>query len=225
MTDDIKKHQLRVLQYDLVDGTHELFFGLMFLLMAIYFVIQAAAPESFSNSILNFLLFILLIPAGAFLINLPIQKLKERVTYPRTGFIVPRRPPEPNRVTRWAVWIGVPVLVVVILALLAIYRPVINSPHAQDWLQTSPLFPVFSSILMCGLWVIIGWRIGLRRFFIIAVLTLLSGIGILLTGLGGNLGMALLFGAMGAVLCASGGVTLWRYLRQNPPPQDTPDEQ
>ena len=78
-------------------------------------------------------------------------------------------------------------------------------------------------MLFSGLWVILGWKISLPRFYLFGAVSLLVGAGLFFNGVGGNIGLALLLGVMGVVLCISGGLTLRHYLRQNPAPQETTD--
>jgi hypothetical protein len=84
--------------------------------------------------------------------------------------------------------------------------------------------PGLGGLLFSGLWALVGWKIALPRFYLVAAASLLVGAGLLVSGVGRNLGMASLFGAESVFLFASGGVTLWKYLHQNPAPQESPDE-
>jgi hypothetical protein len=222
MTDDLKKHQLRTVQYDHVDGTPELAYGGLFLLIAICFYIFAKLPD-LSNSIFSALIIMLVFISGGFLIGRLGQILKERVTYPRTGYVAYKRQGRPiKRSTRLMIWIGAPLLTVILLALLFLNRQRVPAQSQDSALY---VMPGLTGLLFSGIWAIAGWKIAVPRYYVIAAASLLIGAGLLVSEVGVNLGMALLFGAMSLVLFASGGVTLWRYLRQNPIPQDTPDEQ
>lgn len=223
MTDDLKKYQQRTVQYDHVDGTPELAFGGLFLLIAICSYIFAKLPD-LSNSIFSTLIIMLVFVGGGFLIGRLGQIFKERVTYPRTGYVAYKRQGRPiKRSTRLMIWIGVPLLTVILLALLFLNRQRVPA-QSQDF--ASYVWPGLTGLLFSGIWAIAGWKIALPRYYFIAAATFLIGVGLLVSGVGVNLGMALLFGAMSLVLFTSGGVTLWKYLRQSPLPQEaTPDEQ
>ncbi len=222
MTDDLKKHQLRTVQYDHVDGTPELAFGGLFLLIAICSYIFAKLPD-LSNSIFSTLIIMLAFVGGGFLIARLTQLLKERITYSRTGYVAYKRQGRPiKRSTRLMILIGVLLLTVTLLVLLFLNR--LKFPtQSQD--STLYVMPGLTGLLFSGLWAIAGWKIALPRYYLIAAATFLIGAVLLVSGLGVNLGMALLFGAMSLILFTSGGVTLWKYLRQNPLPEDAPDEQ
>ncbi len=219
MPDDLKKSQLRAVQYQHVDGTFELTFGGTFLLMAasLYLVSRLEHPDSSLISFASLLVFLI----GVFLIDNLVQRFRRRVTYPRTGYITYRKPQSLKRSTRLVIWIGMPLLTAALGDLLFLYRSKFPM-QSQD--SALPVMPVFSGLLFTGLWVIVGWKIALPRFYLIAAASLLISAGLFVSGVGTYLGMALLFGAMGALLCASGSLTLWKYLRNTRPPEDTSSE-
>ena len=212
MKDDLRKPQLRAIQYQHVDGTFELTFGGTFLLMAtcFYVISRAKLPDS---SLLLFAPLVVFV-GGGYLFDTLIQQLRTRVTYPRTGYLAYRQPQPLKRTTRLIIWIGVPVLTVVLLVLLFLFRS--KFPVRQNQDNSLLVFPAFFGLLFSGLYAIMAWKIALPRFYLIAAASLLISAGLFVSGVGTYLGMALLIGAMGALLCASGGVTLWMYLRQNP---------
>jgi hypothetical protein len=219
MSDALKKSQLRTIQYQHVDGTFELTFGGSFLLMAACFflVSRMEHPDTSFLSFAPLLAFV----GGAFLIDNLVQRFRRRVTYPRTGYITYRKPQPLKRSTRLVIWIGVPLLTILFLAVLFLNRSKFPAGNQDSGL---PVIPVFTGLLFSGLWAIVGWKIALPRFYLLAVASLLVTAGLIVSGVGAYLGMALLIGAMGALLCISGGVTLWMYLRNTSVPQDTPDE-
>jgi hypothetical protein len=122
---------------------------------------------------------------------------------------------------RLFIWIGIPVFVVVLDALLFLNRSRFSTPN-QDYF--SLLMLGFSTLLFSGLWVIIGWKVALPRFYLIAIISFLAGTGLFINGIGSYLGWALSLGVMGTALLFSGGITLGNYLRQNPAPRELPDE-
>jgi len=220
--DPINRSRLRALQYQHIDGTYELTFGGVFLLTAVcfYAVGRIVMFDSFiSNNLLPFVPLAVFV-GGAYLIDALVRRFRMRVTYPRTGFITYQKPQPFKRSTRLAIWIGIPVLIVVLLAFLFLNHSYFQTAR-QDY--ASILMPPFLGLLFSGLWVIVGWKISLPRFYLIAAVSLLVGAGLFFNGVGGNFGLALLLGAMGLVLCISGGLTLRHYLRQNPVPQETTD--
>jgi hypothetical protein len=217
MSDDLKTSKLHAVQYQHVDGAFELTFGGAILLMAasIYLVYRLPNPDS------SPLLFapLLVFSGAAFLIDNLVQRFRRRVTYPRTGFITFRKPQPLKRSMRLLIWIGVPLLSVILLVLFFLVRSIFPA-QSQDSSFTT-IWPGFAGFLFTGMWVIVGWKISLPRFYLIAAASLLVTVGLIISRVGIYLGMTLLFGAMGVLLFASGGVTLWKFLRSTPPPQDS----
>jgi hypothetical protein len=211
--------QQRVLQYQHIDGTFELTFGGAVLLMGgcFYVISQITLPDSFAaNNLLPFTPLIAFV-GGAFLIDYLVQRLRSRVTYQRSGYIAYKKPQPLKRSTRLFIWIGSPILTVTLNALLFLNR---SKFPAQNQEPFSLLMLGFSGIVFSGLWAIIGWKVALPRFYLIAAVSLLTSTGLFFNGIGGYPGWALFLGMMGIALLISGGVTLWQYLRQTPSPQD-----
>jgi hypothetical protein len=222
--DPLAYSRQRALQYQLIDGTFELTFGGSFLLMAACFwgISQIAISNSFiSGNLLPFAPLVVFV-GGAYLMDSLAHRLRMRITYARSGFIVYQKARPLKWSVRWLIWIGIPLVTALLLAIIYLNRSLFH-PAGQD--LTSFLMPSFFGLLFSGLWIIVGWKTSIPRFYLIAAVSLLVSAGLFLNGLGDNLGMALLFGVMGAVLCASGGLTLLRYLRKNPSLQETIDEQ
>jgi hypothetical protein len=217
MPDDLKKSQLRTVQYQHVDGTPELGFGFLCLLVAILFLLFAKIPGFASSSFSTWSILLVFI-GGGFLIGQLTQVLKEKITYPRTGYLAYQRKGRPiKRSTRLLIWIGVPLSTLILLAILFLNRA---SFPAQETETIPSWVPAFAGFLFSGLWAIAGWKIVLPRYYLIAVVTFLSSVALFFSGLEGNLGLAILFGTMSLALILSGFVTLIIYLRQNPSSQD-----
>lgn len=220
--DPMSRPRLRALQYQHIDGTFELTFGGVFLLTAacFYGVGRIITSNSFmSGGLLPFVPLVVFV-AGSFLIDALVQRFRMRVTYPRTGFISYQKPRPFKRSIRLAIWIGIPALTAAILAFLFLNRASFQTA-GQDYV--SFLMPSFTGLLFSGLWMIIGWKISLARFYLIAAASLLVAAGLFFNRVGGNTGLALLLGVMGAALCISGGLTLHHYLHQNPVSEETSD--
>ena len=223
MKDEISQRQLRTVQYQHIDGSFELTFGGSLSLMAIsYLVINKVL---LTNPRLSDLLAwgpLVVFVLGGFLIDRLVNMLRTHTTYPRTGYISPRRPAELNHTTRVIIWIGVPLLSILLLIFLFLNRTRFPAQNPGDILN---LMPFFFGILLSGMWVIIGWKISLPRFYVIAMVSFAASLVLFLRGVGSWPGLAWLFGITGLSLFLSGGITLWQYLRQYPAQQELPDEQ
>jgi hypothetical protein len=67
-----------------------------------------------------------------------------------------------------------------------------------------------------------GYRLDQPRFYLLAFFGVLVGMGLVLSGLRIEYSLPLFFGLNGLVLLVSGGLTLWKYLHQNPvQPEET----
>ncbi len=208
MSDDFKKPQQRALQYWLADGVGELFVGSILLLAAIVDYLQESAPGSLLSKILG-IASVFLVVGGAFGGRWIIQRIKERTTYPRTGYVANKSGWKNKRDV--AIAIGVMAL----LFAFVVFTTVTDTKLA-DW------GPVVCGLFMGILLVQAGYRSDLPRLYILALLGLLIGAGLFVSGLGIVLSLPLFFGLNGLILLVSGGLTLWKYLRQTPaPPEGT----
>jgi hypothetical protein len=204
MTDDLKQSQLRAIQYFYVDGTFEFSFGGLCLLLAIYFYFQAILPESLLATLLN-MAFILVVLGASFLINRLVHRLKEHLTYPRTGFVAYR--------PKYGLKLGVRIAIGLTLGFLfstLIIIGIKKNPNVMDWMPG--ITGLFFGIVLA--W--IGFRSALPRFYLVALAIFVTGIGLAVSGIGYAMGLALVYGLTSLVLFISGSLTLWTYLRKNP---------
>jgi hypothetical protein len=210
MTENIKKPQLRALQYWLVDGVGELSVGFILLLVAMIYYFQEAAPGSLLSRILSIAAVVLVCGAG-FGGRWMIQRIKGRTTYPRTGFVAYK--------SAWKDKSDVLIAIGVMALLLAfIVFTTLTDSQLADW---APLVcGLFMGIIMARA----GYRSALPRLYILAFLSLLIGAGLVFSGLNIALSLPHFFGLNGLILLASGGLTLWKNLRRNPSFPEMTDE-
>ena len=212
MNRDLKEPGLRAARYWYVDGTFELAFGGLCLLLAVYFYAQAALADSWMAGLLSGLLVLVLI-GGGYLVNRLTRALKERLTYPRTGFVSYQRERGMRRSVRIAVIFAASALIAGLLVLFVAGRP-----------NGVELMPGVTGLIFGAVIAFIGYRTALLRFYLLAALSLVFGAGLSVSGLSEGLDLAAFYGALSLVLFTFGGVTLWRYLRDNPGPAEAPDE-
>jgi len=209
MKDNINYHVQRTRQYWHVDGLAELVAGGIFLFLGAYFFALSALPP---NSLLNTLLqagFALIFIGSLLLGKRLVTALKARLTFPRTGFVAYRSPTGQSR------WISAGLA---LLMAALVVRLMATAPASLAWM------PAITGLVVAGGWLIFASRLGLPRFFLLAIASLALGIGLSPAGLGDLLGLAIYYALMGLTLLLSGGLTLRRYLKQAPAPQEEPDE-
>ena len=209
MKDDINYHVQRTRQYWHVDGLAELVAGGIFILLGAYFFALATLPPS---SLLNILLqagFALIFIGSLLLGKRLVSALKARLTFPRTGFVAYRRA---NGRSRW-ISAGLALIMAALVAAL-----VATAPASLAWM------PAITGLVVAGVWLLFASRVGLPRFFLLAIASLSFGMGLSLARLGDIPGLAIYYPLMGFILLLSGGLTLRSYLKQAPAPQEEPDE-
>jgi hypothetical protein len=212
MSDGLKTPQRRAIQYFFVDGTFELGFGLLTLILGAYFYLSARVEEGLFSALLDVSLVLVLL-GGAWLANSLVRKVKEKVTYPRTGFVAYRRNGKSKRGWRMAVGLVVGGLVAALTAVL------VSAPFPG-----MDVLPVLTGIVMGIILGIIAWRVGLIRIYVLAAVCLLLGFGLGFARLMNDLGVAAFYGGLGGLLLVAGGLTMGRYLRQNPTSQEEQNE-
>lgn len=209
-TDPLQNAQKRAFQYWYVDGTFEFSFGGLCLLLAAYFYAQALlAGYRQANLLVEMLLFLLVFIGGGLLVNRLVMALKERITFPRTGYISFPRKTASNRWGRLLLIAGISAIVSAGMVLLLSNRPV-----GFDWTVTA------SGLLFGAVVIYLGFRTGAGRFFIHAALSIGLGIAFGVANLPENIGLTAFYGLLGLGMLLVGGISLWQYLRQNPKQPD-----
>ncbi|GAP09087.1 hypothetical protein BECAL_00226 [Bellilinea caldifistulae] len=212
MKSPLETAQKRTRRYWYEDGLSEMAAGAVILLMAlINLAIALLAPAGWKGWLSAVGLPVMVIGGGV-LARLLVARLKERLTYPRTGYIRYPRPKPTRRFLSAGIAIGVALIVTIMSAWFSAA-------------QTERLIPALTGLLTAILILSIGASIGLVRFYLLAVWQF--GFGLLGSRL--NLpapyDLVLFFGALGIGLFISGGITLLGYLRNNPLPPANDEEQ
>ncbi len=208
MNNNLSDVEQRVRRYWYTDGLGELIGGGMFLLLALYFSFrQYFGDQSPMNVILRLSLIGFMIVALFFGRRL-INALKTRLTYPRTGYV---EYPMVDKYKRWRRILTLAIAIGIGLFLIAMLRSV----SAID-----PVVAVTGGLVAVILVIKQGWSSGMPRFYLLCILALVLGVALSLSGLPTGYNMALFCGLIGITFAISGGLTLWRYLKENPLPVD-----
>ncbi len=198
MENNIKASQIRAVQYWFSDGLVELSGGLLCLMLAVYFSIQQILPSSQGSFALVFLL--------VFVVAFGIRKLmlwyRQRSTYPRTGFIEPKKAWEDRRL------LGIEIVFTILLLGFMLYT-------IFQGIQTMMWTSAITGALFAFIFALAGYRTKLVRFIYLAIYCFFLGIILAFSGLDGLWGASLLSLCVGLVLIAFGIVTRATYLHQS----------
>jgi hypothetical protein len=206
MKSDIDEVIQRTHRYWYEDGLNEIATGCMFVGCGLFlFMMYAVPPGSLLAPVLA-IGFVVLVAFGGLAASRAVKAVKNRVTYPRTGYVSYRRPESNHRRRLIVAGLGIA------LGMLCI---VLSKVHALAWLVSMPMV---EGLIVGGILLYLGYRLGLTRFYGLAFLSILIGVVVSLNGFEDALSSAAYFGEMGLVVAASGLLALRTYLRQSQPP-------
>ena len=206
MQSNLSDVEQRVKRYWYTDGIGELIGGGMFILLGIYFALQEFLGK---NSMMSGLLqasLILVMIGGMAISRRLVTALKTRLTYPRTGYVEYQVNEQSTKSRR--IWV----------VLLAFTISALTMVFVR-------LFQAFNSIVAVTgvavglILVILRAKVsGLARFYVLGVVSVLLGLALALSRLPHGYSLGLFYGVMGVSFMISGGLTLGRYLDENPLP-------
>lgn len=208
MKNEISQVEQRVKRYWYTDGIGELIGGGVFLVLALYFTGQQYFGD---QSIVGGLLqgfFVVILIGAIFLGRKLINFLKTRLTYPRTGYVEYR---QNGRNAMGMRFLSVIVGMTVAMASIFITRSIesIDSMVAITGVVVAVIFLVKP-----------GWSSGVARFYFFSLFSLVLGVILSVSDLSSGYNLGLFYGMMGVTLALSGGLTLKRYLGDNPMPAE-----
>jgi hypothetical protein len=206
MNHSIDQAASRARRYWYVDGLNEAAFGGLCLLLGIYFQIQDSLQNpSLPRQMLEAGMALFVVGIALMLHKL-VNFLKERITYPRSGYVSYRRP---NTIRRLATGVLAATIASVFSAVLMI------APPGLDWMAG------LTGLVLAAVWLFLAWRFQLSRFLALSLVSLGGGIFLALMQPDGVAGVAAMYFLEGAALLASGGITFWAYLRATQPAGET----
>jgi hypothetical protein len=211
MNNSLPDVEQRIKRYWYTDGIGELMGGGLFLVLGLYFAGHEWLPSnSIARTLLDSSLIIVLI-GGIFVTRWLINLLKTRLTYPRTGY-VEYFPSQKNTLSRR---ILTAIIAMSVSLLLVIFGRVVGS---FNWI------PGFTGLIAGVIFVMTQARGGEGRFYILGGLSIVLGLALSFSGLPESYSLGLFYGLIGVTAMISGGLTLARYLRENPMPAEEHNE-
>jgi hypothetical protein len=215
MKNDTIEHTMRrTRRYWYVDGLWEIGYGCLFTIMGLMLYLQAFIPaESNFADYLEYG-FPVLIIALVVLINWGIRKIKQHLTYPRTGMVTYRR--ETMSVRDW--------LIAALIAAGSILAGSILYALFQVWEPALEIIPVLLGFLGAVITLFLAFANSLKRFYLLAGYSILIGFVLAWIGITGMRLMGIYFIFFGIGLVFGGAFTLWNYLSETSPPQEVLNE-
>lgn len=212
MQTDLKEVEQRIKAHWYRDGIADFIGGLVFMLLGAFFALVELLGE---NSTWGGLLeagFILVFLGLFYFGRTVIKELKARYVFPRAGYVEYREEKD-NQSSRRLVAV---VLAAVIAAVIVLMN---SAPGRVNWVV------VITGALAGVILVFIQVKsVGIRRFFGYGIVSALLGIAFGLSGLAGGYALGSYYGVMGFVFVAIGFYVWQRFLRDNPLPEESLDE-
>lgn len=211
MKDDIDKTIKRTQQYWFIDGLTEIAVGIVFLLIGVLFLVEAAAPPDSPMAHVSALGLPVLVIVGWLVARRLVAAAKVRLTYPRTGYVRYRARPASQRINRFVVGALVGAATALLVAAVGL-----TTPASLAWI------PALEGLFVGLFWLYYGHQVSLTRFYVLGGLSVMIGAVVALSGAGDILGNGMYFGLMGLALIGSGALTLWDYVHHTQSPGEDP---
>jgi hypothetical protein len=205
MKDQIDQAMRRAQRYWHIDGLTEIAFAWIFLILGLYFYLSATQPQGTLLSTLIDSSLFLIVLAGAFLSGKLVSYVKERVTYPRTGYVSYQRKSGANR------WIAMGIA----MLMGGIMGGLIDMAPASLNRMTA-----YTGFFLAIPLLVLGFRSGSWRFYLLCIVSLGLGLGLSLTGHENTLGLSYYYLLLSLAMFISGGLTFLIYLRKTTPPEE-----
>ena len=208
MKDEISTMQKRPYQYYYMDGIWELNAGVFFFLLGLFYFLLTLIP---SGTPLQVAVLIIgqpgIILLGIFGIRKVVRYMKERITYPRTGYVSYHRKAKKNR------WSGM--LTGLVLGIFfGFLASSLSSLIGTSWL------PAVIGVLFAAVLYIMAYKTDVIRFYLLAVASIIIGTLVAFSGLTDWLQSAALFGGIGVCCILSGLAALFSYIHNTKPAEE-----
>lgn len=187
-------------RYWYVDGINEIAAGLLIILIALTYYFSSMIPNMAVRGIMLGFGQPVIIIGGSLLVSKLVKFAKERITYPRSGYLVLRQRKK-YKLRRMIIGFSVGLVVSIVVSIF-------NNAISETYV------PVTTATFMAILSFVIGYQFAVPRFFWISALTLAWGVFISWWYPDGVLPFVFLFGGVGVFWLVSGLLTLFRYLRE-----------
>ncbi len=203
----------KIQRYWYEDGIWEIGFGLINAVWGLFFLMTAPYDWHGPRALLLMLLQLAIMIGPFLVINRVVIFLKERITYPRTGYVAYRRPSSSSRLKRFMLGGMIGMGVAAMVGVLAAIQAARNS------------VPLFVGLIMAAMLVYLGYRFALLRLYLVAALTGLWGFVVSQLPLQDLSSTGAYFSGFGGLMMLSGSITLLLYLFHTRPTRDETSEE
>ncbi|MBI5086716.1 MAG: hypothetical protein HZB13_19235 [Acidobacteria bacterium] len=193
--------QSRPLRYWNIDGLPELMMGLVWILWGGSFILGESLPKGTARNVFWMFIPAILCLSGV-ASNWAVKRLKERITYPRAGFIEMKQPGGALRLATAAV---------AMVSAAALAALVVRARAAGIQTMISPIFGVLVSLAF----LVASVRMKAPHYLALAGLSLALGLAFGAFQLGWE-SLNYLFLALGAVCSLAGAIRLALFLKRHP---------
>lgn len=203
MDTNVKSFQKKALQYWWIDGLAELAFGLEMAVFAGYFVLLQqidSVPWSLVASSVGIPVVFL---ATFFLTGKLVMYIKERVTFPRTGYVRYPKRKAISRKRRIIVGAGIGLITAIAVNL------------SREFLGENAQWIVTAFIILMGM-IYIGYLVGVYRYYVLGGLSLFWGVAMIWMPISDGYEYAWFFGGIGLISFISGLMVFLKYLKHYP---------
>ncbi len=202
--DDLQKSKIRSVSYWFVDGLPEIGTGSVITLMGVLFYILTQVPQGSAWVWIIGTGQPIIILGALFIASRIVRYFKERITFPRTGYVSYPKPKVDSRIKRG-------LLAAVVAASVSLLITLLSGKLEPRYV------PLFIDTLSCLAIVTGGFNYGLKRFYVLGVVALLTGFVLYLLNLPQEINSALIFISFGLSFIISGVITLNHYLNTTEP--------
>ena len=204
MKDNLSDVEQRVKRYWYVDGFGELVGGGgMCLILALYFSAQQYFGDDSLVSRLLQASLVLVLLGSLFLVRRLINVAKLRVTYPRTGYVEYAEPK--SKVVAGVLSAGVGMVMAITFVFIV-----------RQFNKIDAMVAVSGAVMGIVLLVKQVWTARVKRFYILSLAALIYGAALSVSGFPRGYNLGLFYALMCLSFAISGGLTLKKYLNENP---------
>jgi hypothetical protein len=207
ISNQIDQTMKRTEQYWYEDGFQDMAFGGFLLVIALLFAVQALTAPRSPLWLVWGVGGPLVLLSGAIVVGRVVRRLKERVTYPRTGYVAYVKPRGKSRFFRMAA-------VFVVAASVSTAFIVVT----RNWLS----LPVIVGVVYMAAFSFLAYRLSLTRYLLLALVCLAIGVALAPLALSLEVAGAVYHIAAGAACLATGWVT-WRRYNHDAPKSESGD--